>query len=103
MSGAKERTDVGAELGTDDLVGADFGAVRNIKSHLYCTALRQCNIGAVSGLALVNSGYATPGILDTAKLNVRGPQPFTSLARRAIRVATRQRKNSGGGQQTVLI
>ena len=28
VCGAKERTDAGAELGTDDLVGADFGAVR---------------------------------------------------------------------------
>ena len=29
VCGAKERTDVGAELGTDDLVGAELGEVRN--------------------------------------------------------------------------
>ena len=28
VCGAKERTDVGAELGTDDLVGAELGEVR---------------------------------------------------------------------------
>ena len=29
VCGAKERTDVGAELRTDDLVGAELGEVRN--------------------------------------------------------------------------
>ena len=40
VCGAKERTDVGAELGTDDLVGAELGEVRNSKFRT-CIALPQ--------------------------------------------------------------
>ena len=53
VCGAKECTGVGADLRTDDLVGADLVEVRNFRSfafgvsHLYCTSSRQCNIGAV--------------------------------------------------------
>ena len=34
MCGAKERTNVGAELRTDDLVGADFGEVSHTTDEL---------------------------------------------------------------------
>ena len=35
VCGAKERTDVGAELGTDDLVGAELSEVRNSEFRTY--------------------------------------------------------------------
>ena len=60
VCGAKERTDVGAELGTDDLVGAELGEVRNSSqgaklgvSHQYCTSSRQCNLGAKLELSIM--------------------------------------------------
>ena len=46
MCCAKERTDVGAELGTDDLVGAVFGAVRSFAAILHCLEAVQYRCGS---------------------------------------------------------
>ena len=80
VCGAKEHTDVGAELGTDDLVGAELKEVRNSAlgaklgvSHQYCTSSRQCNLGAKLELSIM----AKPSSWATCSAP---PSPLQALA-----------------------
>ena len=61
MCGAKERTNVGAELGTDDLVGAELGEVRNSEFRTYIALPRGSAILVrFLGLGLSELGLRQP-------------------------------------------